>query len=159
VPTFDSSFTVRAPLAAVAGFHHNPRVLKLLTPPPVFVQLHHVDPLSEESISEFTLWFGPLPLRWTAVHTQVDRLHGFTDTQAAGPMKCWVHTHTFALDRSGCTRVSDHIEFEHHAGRRGWLTRLLFAPIGLRFLFAYRGHVTRRIVESTRAPRTEAALR
>ncbi len=144
---FDYAFTVRAPLAAVAGFHRDTRALKRLTPPPIFVQLHKVEPLAEGSISEFTLWFGPLPIRWKAVHSGVDPLHGFTDTQALGPMKLWRHTHRFASEAEGCTRVSEHVEYEHYSGPKGWLGRALFAPPALRALFYYRQLATRRALE------------
>ena len=144
---FDYSFTVRAPLRAVAAFHHDTRALRRLTPPPIIVQIHRVEPLAEGSISEFTLWFGPLPIRWTARHSQVDPLHGFTDTQIGGSMQHWVHTHAFADLGPELTAVSEHIEYQHPAGLRGLLTRLLFAPPGLRFMFWYRGRVTRRALE------------
>src|SRR5512141_1391989 len=92
---FEYSFTVDAPVEAVAEFHRDTRALKRLTPPPVWVQLQRVDPLAEGSVSEFTLWFGPLPVRWQALHSNVDRLRGFTDTQARGPMRQWRHRHRF----------------------------------------------------------------
>lgn len=85
VKTFQYAFAVRAALAAVAEFHHDARALQRLTPPPLFVQLHRVEPLAEGSLASFTLWFGPLPVRWMAVHSGVDFLHGFTDTQHSGP--------------------------------------------------------------------------
>lgn len=57
--SFDFTITIRASLAAVADFHHDARALKRLTPPPIFVQLHRVEPLAEGSIVDFTLWFDP----------------------------------------------------------------------------------------------------
>ena len=147
MPTFAYEFEVRAPLAAVAHFHRDTRTLRRLSPPPLIVQLHRVEPLAEGSAAEFTLWFGPLPLRWLAVHSAVDPLHGFTDTQVRGPLRRWQHTHRFAAAGPRMTRVTEHIEFEHRAGAAGWLTRLLFAPPGLRFLFWYRSWVTRRALE------------
>ena len=66
MPVFDFTFSVRAPLQAVAAFHHDTRALKRLTPPPVFVQIHSMEPLAEGSRSEFSMWFGPVPLRWVA---------------------------------------------------------------------------------------------
>lgn len=145
--TFDYTFTVRAPLAAVAEFHRDTAALRRLSPPPMGVQLHRVDPLGEGSISEFTLWLGPVPIQWTAVHSGVDPLHGFTDTQARGPLKVWRHTHRFeALDPS-TTRIREHIEYEHHPGWRGLFSRLLFSSPGLLFLFRYRSFATRRALE------------
>ncbi len=149
--TFQFTFNVDAPLEAVAAFHHDTRALKRLSPPPMIVQLHRVDPLAEGSISEFTLWLGPLPLRWKAVHTDVDRLRGFTDTQVSGPLGFWKHSHTFQDCGGGVTRVSERILYQHHPGLRGLLSRLLFSRPGLWFLFAYRRWATRRAVEGRRA--------
>jgi ligand-binding SRPBCC domain-containing protein len=145
---FDFKFTVKAPLEAIAEFHHSTQALRRLTPPPVIVQLHKVEPLAEGSLADFTMWFGPLPLRWLARHSQVDAQHGFTDEQVKGPLAKWVHTHRFdELDESS-SQVHEHIEFEHFKGLRGLLTRLLFSPPGLTFMFTYRAWVTRRAVEN-----------
>lgn len=146
MPTFDTSFTVNAPLAAVAAFHDDTRALKKLNPPPILVQLHRVDPLGEGSVSEFTLWMGPLPIRWRAVHSDVGS-HGFTDTQASGPLAYWKHTHSFATVDANTTRVSEHIDYTYAPGLKGLFSRLLFGKVGLTFLFAYRAWATRRAVE------------
>jgi ligand-binding SRPBCC domain-containing protein len=146
--TFTYAFTVRAPLTAVAEFHRDARALRRLTPPPILVQLHRVEPLAEGSVSEFTLWFGPLPIRWTAHHSQVGLLHGFTDTQVCGPVKSWQHTHRFTAVDDHTTQVTEHIDYEHFTGLRGWLSRLLFSGPALRFMFAYRAWITRRAVEA-----------
>lgn len=143
MPTFDYKFTVNAPLKDVQNFHQDTSALKKLNPPPVIVQLHRVDPMAEGSISEFTLWMGPLPVRWRAVHSQVSD-HGFTDTQESGPMAHWQHTHRFEAIDDHTTRIQEHIEYTHFGGWRGTFSRLLFGPLALRALFAYRRWVTRR---------------
>jgi len=146
MPIFDYKFTVWAPLAAVGRFHHDTRVLKKLTPPPTIVQIHQVEPLAEGSVSHFTLWVGPLPLRWKAVHRNVtDR--GFTDIQAAGPLQKWEHTHAFSPIDDGVTEIHEHIEYEHRPGFRGLVTRLLFARPNLCLMFGYRRWVTRRSLQ------------
>ena len=142
MPVFDYRFTVAAPLDAVRDFHRDTRALKRLTPPPVCVRLHRVDPLAEGSVSEFTLWVGPLPLRWTAVHRDVsDR--GFTDVQAAGPAAKWEHTHTFVPLDAERTEIREHIEYAHKPGLVGLVTRILFAKPNLLGMFFYRSLVTR----------------
>ena len=146
--SFNYHFTVPAPLAAVADFHHDARALPRLTPPPIWVQLHRVDPLGEGALADFTLWFGPLPVRWLARHSNVDPLHGFTDTQESGPLQFWQHTHRFEAQDAATTRVSEHVEYRHFPGWRGWLSRLLYNPLALNFLFFYRRWVT---VRSLRA--------
>ena len=147
MPVFSTQFIVRAPLQAVADFHSDTRALKRLSPPPLIVHFHRLDPLAENSVAEFTLSFGPFPVRWIALHSQVDPLHGFTDTQTRGPLRSWVHTHRFEAVDEATTRVREHIQFQYTPGLRGLLTRFIYAPVMLRFLFAYRAAVTRRALE------------
>lgn len=143
MPVFDHSFIVNEPLHKVAAFHRHPKALKLLTPFPVVVQVRRFDRLAEGAIADFTLWFGPLPIHWVAVHSEVDYDRGFVDTQQSGPLKSWVHTHSFVSEGDNMTKVYDHIEYEHHNGWRGILSRLLFPKIGLLGLFTYRKVLTR----------------
>jgi ligand-binding SRPBCC domain-containing protein len=142
MPIFDYSFTVQAPLDAVRAFHHDTSALKRLTPPPTIVQLHEIEPLGEGSVSKFTLWVGPLPLHWTAVHRNVSP-RGFTDIQQAGPAAKWEHTHTFTPVDPDTTRIDEHIEYEHKPGMWGLVTRLLFSKPNLYFMFTYRKLATR----------------
>jgi ligand-binding SRPBCC domain-containing protein len=147
MPIFDHHFTVKAPLAKVAQWHHDPQVLKHLTPPPGIMRIHKFEPLSEDSVAEFTLWLGPLPVHWVALHTRVELLHGFTDIQVQGPFKAWAHTHTFVPEGDDLTLVYDHIEYEHRPSLQGLLTRLLFPRFAFNLLFAYRKMITRWLVE------------
>jgi ligand-binding SRPBCC domain-containing protein len=143
MPVFDFRFSVAAPLAAVCEFHRDTSELRRLTPPPTIVQLHDVEPMADGSVSRFTLWVGPLPLRWTAVHRNVSE-HGFTDVQAQGPAKKWEHTHTFSPETETVTEIWEHIEYEHKRGVWGFVTRVLFARPNLYLMFTYRKWVTRR---------------
>lgn len=140
---FRHYFTVNASLEAVADFHGDTRALKRLNPPPMMVQLHRVDPLSEGSISEFTLWLGPIPLHWRAIHSQVGP-NGFTDTQAQGPLAFWQHTHSFEALGKHHTRIHDRVEYQHASGLRGLFSRILFSKAGLMALFTYRKWATQR---------------
>ncbi len=140
---FSHSFLVDAPLERVIAFHRDTSVLKQLTPLPIFARIHRFEPLAEGSRADFTLWFGPFPVRWQAVHSDVGR-HGFTDTQTRGPLKSWRHTHRFTAVGPNQTRVDDHIVYEHDAGWRGLISRLLFARPGLLYLFTARKLLTRR---------------
>lgn len=143
MPNFTHSFIVDAPLEKVRAFHGDTAALKKLSPPLMFVQLHDVEPLAEGSTADFTLWFGPLPIRWQAIHHNVTNF-GFTDVQARGPAKLWRHTHTFTPISAGQTRVDDVVEFEHHEGWRGLLTRFFFSRLNLLVLFTFRKWRTRR---------------
>jgi len=143
MPTFDFSFTVDAPQEAVVAFHHDTSVLKTLSPPPIFVQIHSYEPLAEDSIANFTLWFGPFPVHWQAIHSNVNE-NGFTDTQARGPLKRWQHTHRFSAKGDGITQVDEHIDYEYDNGIRGLTGRLLFSKPALYLLFTARKLITRR---------------
>ncbi len=145
MPVFDYSFTVPASLEAVRAFHGDTSALKRLTPPPTIVQLHAIEPLAEGSVSRFTLWVGPLPLRWTAVHRNVSP-RGFTDVQTEGPARKWEHTHTFVPVSATVTEIREHIEYEHKRGFWGVVTRLLFSKPNLTLMFAYRRWATRRFL-------------
>jgi ligand-binding SRPBCC domain-containing protein len=140
---FQYQFTVNAPLTAVAQFHKDATLLKKLSPPPIFVQIHEVEPLAEGASAAFTMWFGPLPLRWLAVHSDVDPQTGFTDTQQEGPLAFWRHTHRFTAVDDHTTLVAETINYNHHPGWRGLLSRALFNRPGLFLLFTYRKWRTR----------------
>ena len=127
--------------------------------PPTLVQLHSIEPLAEGSVSRFTLWVGPLPLHWTAVHRNVGD-HGFTDVQAEGPAARWEHTHTFTPLDDATTRIDEHIEYEHKPGPWGVITRLLFSRPNLTLMFAYRKFVTRRhLARAAASTRSSASSR
>ena len=143
MPTFETSFTVNAPLDAVAAFHADTSALTNLNPPFVVVQLHRVDPMAEDSISEFTLWLGPLPIRWRAIHSRVSS-NGFTDTLEDGPMTSWRHRHQFEAVDEHTTQIHEYIVYEYPSGLQGLLSRVLFGHLGLTALFTYRKWATRR---------------
>ncbi|MEZ6132740.1 MAG: EamA family transporter [Planctomycetaceae bacterium] len=145
MPVFDFRFTVDADVSDVSEFHFQPGILKTLTPPFLIMQVHRFEPLAEGSIAEFTMWMGPIPVRWKAVHSHVSPT-SFTDTQVSGPMKSWVHTHTFREIAPNRTEVHEHIEFSHYSGWRGLWSRLLFPRPALVMLFTIRSWITRRHV-------------
>jgi ligand-binding SRPBCC domain-containing protein len=144
MPIFDYEFVVDAPRSAVAAFHYNASV-KTLTPLPIIAQLHYHEPVADGSKSNFTLWFGPFPVHWKVVHSDVDE-SGFADTQIRGPLKRWRHNHRFFAQGDGTTRVSEHIEYEYRPGLAGLLSRLIFSGPALTMLFIMRKMITRRLV-------------
>ena len=139
---FQTSFTVDAPLEAVREFHGETGILKRLTPPPLFVQIHDFGEMQEGMVADFTMWFGPVPVRWKAEHVNVSDA-GFTDVQRVGPLATWAHTHTFSAETPTTTRIHEHIEYTHPDGWRGLLTRAFFGKPGLVGLFQYRKLITR----------------
>jgi ligand-binding SRPBCC domain-containing protein len=146
---FRHSFKVKAPLSHVAAFHRQSRSMGAITPPPAIVRLHRApNELGEGDEMEFTIWMGPLPIRWKALIEQVSP-QGFTDRQLFGPFKQWVHQHTFHPIDPQTTEIRDDVEAR---------LRLhpLWGPVGLGIwlslpaMFAYRGWRTRQLLRGNR---------
>lgn len=145
--TFVFLTRVEAPLEKVAAFYRQPGILKQLTPPLIGFQWHYVEPLEEGSRVAFTMWFGPIPVRWEAVHENVDYNQGFTDRQQRGPFRQWVHNHSFQRADDATTCIRDEIRAEFGQGCwDGLVSRLMW--LGLPFLFSYRAWVTRRALRN-----------
>lgn len=136
---------IPASLAAVRDFHNKPEALPQLTPFPIRVQVIRDDRESlTEGELEFRLWLGPIPIRWLARHEPIENdPEAFGDTMLEGPMAVWKHKHLFREGQNGVELI-DRVTLAHKAGWRGWLTRLLFDGLPLRFLFFYRHWRTKR---------------
>lgn len=146
--TYTKRSVFKTTLAEMRAFHQDPAALKKLTPPPIFVQVRSDGRKSlTEGDLDFTLWFGPLPIRWLARHEPLDG-EGFAEWQVEGPMAYWRHVHAFT-EVPGGVALTDSVTHAHKAGVRGLFTRLLFGGLPLRFLFFYRHWRTRRVVESS----------
>ncbi len=138
-------FQVPAPLAQVAAFHRDPSSMGAITPPPVVVRVHEAPcQLADATEMAFTLWMGPLPIRWRARIDQVSPT-GFRDSQLSGPYASWVHRHTFTALGAHCTEILDEVDASLPAdvGRR---LLALALWINMPLLFAYRAWKTRRIL-------------
>lgn len=140
---FVKSSIIPTSLDGLQRFHEEPEALAKLTPPPVIMQLHRDARRSlTEGDIEFTLWLGPLPIRWIARHEPGPSPHSFADMQVKGPMAYWRHEHVFAEKPNG-VELTDRIVLAHRPGLIGVLTRLFFDGPPLRLLFAYRHLRTR----------------
>lgn len=139
---------VAASVDAVGAYHALPNTIRRLTPPVIPMSIHRMDSLAEGSISDFTLWFGPLPVRWRALHIDVDPKSGFTDVQTSGPFKYWNHQHRYDPDPQGGSMIVEHIDYQHAGGLRGLITRVLFSRPMLYLLFTYRSFIFRRALNS-----------
>jgi ligand-binding SRPBCC domain-containing protein len=144
-------FQVSAPLAAVAEFHRQAASMGAITPPPIVVEVHRAPAqLGEGDEMEFTLWMGPLPIRWLAVieHTSPT---SFMDRQLRGPFDRWVHRHTFVPLADGRTEVLDEVEARPASH---WFWRLLGMGmwVNLPILFAYRAWKTKQLLEAAHRP-------
>lgn len=94
----------------------------------------------------FTIWLGPLPVRWTAIFSEVGE-DGFTDTQLQGPYRSWIHRHRFRPLDENNTEIHDVITAE--LGLSRWTAVALGMWLGLPLLFRHRVRLTRRILEGS----------
>lgn len=144
---FEKRSVFKTTAEKLTAFHQDPTALGKLTPPPIFMQLHHDGRTSlTEGELEFTLWFAVIPIRWRARHEPVTAGVGFADLQLSGPMAYWRHEHLFEPAEGGMALI-DRVTLAHKPGLKGWLTRLMFDGLPLRFLFFYRHMRTRQAVE------------
>ena len=141
-------FEVKAPLTAVAEFHAQSASMAAITPPPVVVRIHSAPArLDDGDEMDFTMWLGPLPLRWLARIEDVGP-SGFTDRQLRGPFQEWVHRHTFVSVDEATTAVVDEIDLSLRT--RLWWRLVGFGMwLSLPLLFAYRGWKTRQLIRLT----------
>lgn len=146
---FEHRSILPATVEAVEAFHNHPKAFQRLTPPPIIIQVHRRELTSlQDGEVEFTMWFGFIPIRWLARHEVGSIDSSFVDRQIKGPLKSWRHEHIFQATENGVELI-DHLEIEHYPGWRGWLTRLFFDGLPLRFLFIYRHLRTRWGVRGT----------
>jgi ligand-binding SRPBCC domain-containing protein len=114
-----------------------------LTPPPIFVQVKRDTRTSlTEGELEFTLWMGPVPIRWLARHEAGPTPTSFADLMINGPMAYWRHEHIFQPEKDGVALI-DRVTLAHHSGIRGLFTRLAFDGLPLQMLFIFRHLKTR----------------
>jgi ligand-binding SRPBCC domain-containing protein len=141
------TFRVDAPLAAVAAFHSRSASMPAITPPPMIVRVHATpERLATGDEMDFTLWAGPVPVRWVA-RIEDASPEGFTDRQVRGPFAAGAHRHRFVRVDDRTTDVVDEVEA---ALRRHpfWAAAGALMWIGMPVLFAFRGWKTRRILEA-----------
>jgi ligand-binding SRPBCC domain-containing protein len=144
---FEQRFRVKAAVENVAEFHSRPASMAAITPSPVIVRVHSApNRLASGEQMAFTLWAGPVPIRWTA-RIEDMTAHGFTDRQLSGPFGSWVHRHGFERVDDHTTDVMDRVEatYKQHPFW-GLVGRLMWA--GMPLLFSFRARRTRAILES-----------
>lgn len=141
--TFQHESIIPTTIEAIEAFHNDPTAFSKLTPPPIFAQVHRRELTSlTEGTLEFTLWFGPIPVRWVAQHEAGPTPHSFADRMMQGPMAYWLHQHIFEPVEGG-VKLIDRISIAHKPGLQGLLTRLTFDGLPLKFLFIYRHMATK----------------
>lgn len=144
---YTHTFRVNAPQSAVADFHSRSASMPAITPPPMIVRVHAAPPrLTTGDVMDFTLWAGPIPVRWVA-RIEDASVEGFTDRQVRGPFAAWAHRHRFVRVDDRTTDVVDEVEaqLKRHPFW-GLVGALMWA--GMPVLFAFRGRRTKRLLEA-----------
>lgn len=141
---YSHTFTVDATMEAVTAFHQQSASMAAITPPPVVVRINHAPAvLADGDEMGFTMWLGPLPIRWLARIEDVTA-DGFVDRQLEGPFTTWIHRHTFTATESG-VQIDDEIEAKLHSNPF-WRLLGLGMWLNMPILFAYRQWKTRRLL-------------
>jgi ligand-binding SRPBCC domain-containing protein len=145
---FQKETRIAAAPSEVFAFHESPGALRALTPPGLRLVIREGgNALRPGSKVVLETSFGPLRLRWVAVHTEYDPPHLFADRQESGPFARWYHRHRFLDDGQGGTLLRDEIEFAPPLGLLGRTLMGWYLLRKLERLFEYRHEATRRHVE------------
>lgn len=144
---YEKRSVMKSSLERLVGFHEDPNVFSRLAPPPIFIQVRQDNRTSLTTGDlHFTLWFGPLPVRWHARHQPGLTPSSFVDVMVSGPLASWHHEHIFSSVPGG-VELLDRVTFSHKNGLAGLFTRLFFDGLPLRILFFYRHLRTRMAIE------------
>lgn len=144
---FETRSVMSTDLDAMTAFHESPSALRKLVPPPMVMQIRRDDRTSlTEGDLEFTLWLGPIPIKWHAQHEPGPTPNSFADRMVDGPMAYWRHEHIFEEHADGVALI-DRITLAHKPGIAGVVTRFMFDGIPLRLFFFYRHMRTRMAVK------------
>jgi uncharacterized protein len=140
--TFVKRTEIAAPREALWAWHAKAGAFERLNPPwdPVVIE-RRSGGLEVGSEVQVKLMVGPVPQRWTAVHTAYEEGRLFRDEQRGGPFRKWVHTHRF-LDAPNGSVLEDEIEYQLPLGGLGQAFGGSFASDTLERVFAYRHRVT-----------------
>lgn len=147
--TFEHRSIIPATIDQMIAFHEDPRALSVLSMPPIIIQMHKRDWRSmRDALMDFTLWVGPIPAHWKAVHEPGVNDTSFRDRMVEGPMETWIHDHIMTPVTGGVELI-DRIQIAHRAsGFWSIFSRVFFDGLPLRILFIYRHWRTRLAVKN-----------
>jgi lipocalin/uncharacterized protein YbjT (DUF2867 family)/ligand-binding SRPBCC domain-containing protein len=130
---------VRAPAAAVFGWHERSDALEQLLPPGRLVRIEHrAGGVRDGGRVTLSIGLGPVRFRWESRHYGYVRGKQFCDEQVRGPFRTWRHTHRVRATGTSECLYEDRVEY---GLRGGVLAHTLFdGPLRLilRRAFAQR---------------------
>ncbi len=123
----------------VFDWHERPGALERLTPPWGDVEVvHRTGGIQDGGTVSLRIRRGPKTFRWDLRHLDYEYGRRFRDEQVSGPMKRWLHTHTFEPREGGGTIARDEIELEPPLGAAGAAVGPGFIRRELDRLFRFR---------------------
>ena len=123
----------------VFDWHERPGALERLTPPWADVEvLHRAGGIRDGGKVSLKIRRGPSSFRWDLVHRDYEHGRRFRDEQVSGPMKSWLHTHSFEPRPGGGTVAKDEIDLEPPLGVAGAAVGPAFIKRELERLFHFR---------------------
>ncbi len=116
-----------------------PGMFERLTPPWQQVEtVRVIGSVRPGDVREMQLQFGPVSVRWVAVHEEFDEGRLFSDRQAKGPFKHWRQHHLFRDAGPDRCELVDELDFELPAAGVSHRLGLGIARAELRRMFRYR---------------------
>ncbi|GAB5490105.1 MAG: hypothetical protein Phog2KO_03200 [Phototrophicaceae bacterium] len=145
---YEKSTVMNTTVEKMMAFHESTEAFSKLVPPPMIAQIRDDARTSiTDGDLKFTLWLGPIPIKWHARHQEGPTESSFADLMIEGPMQYWRHEHIFEPVDTG-VKLIDRVTIAHKDGVQGLLTRLMFDGLPLKFLFFYRHLRTKWTVEA-----------
>ncbi len=117
--TFHTELPAHTP-EDVFDWHERRGAFERLTPPWADLEvLHRSGGIRDGGTVSLKIRRGPTSFRWDLRHRDYVYGRQFRDEQVNGPLKSWVHTHSFEPRSGGGTIVRDDIELEPPLGPAG----------------------------------------
>ncbi|MEM6364102.1 MAG: TIGR01777 family oxidoreductase [Planctomycetota bacterium] len=135
--------TLPAAINDAFAYHERRGCLQRLVPPWESVVVEHSDDsLEPGSRVVLKTRLAGLPLRWHALHTELQRPRLFADVQESGPFAHWSHQHRFEAVDSERATLRDEVTYQVPLGPIGRIFGGGIARRTLEAMFAYRHRVT-----------------
>jgi len=123
----------------VFDWHERPGALERLTPPWGRVDvLERAGGIKDGGEITIRVHRGPTSFKWRLRHRDYEYARQFCDEQVSGPLKSWLHTHSFSELPGGGTLMEDSVDLEPPLGAAGAALGPTFMNAELGRLFRFR---------------------